>query len=58
LSNIIQLLGSKKYKNKYSEEYLNIITKFNSKPELFELANSPKIPDGSPIGSTACNLNN
>jgi len=58
LSNIIQLLESKKHKNKYSGEYLNIIAKFNSKPELFELANSPKIPDGSPIGSTECNLNN
>jgi len=58
LSNIIQLLESKKHKNKYSGEYLNIIAKFNSKPELFELANSPKIPDGSPIGSTKCNLNN
>ena len=58
LSNIIQLLTSKKHKNKYSGEYLNIIAKFNSKPELFVLANSPKIPDGSPIGSAMCNLNN
>ena len=58
LGDIIQILGSKKHKNKYSGEYLNIIRKFNSKPELFELADSPKIPDGSPIGSIVCNLIN
>ena len=58
LGDIIQILGSKKHKNKYSREYLNIIRKFNSKPELFELADSPKIPDGSPIGSIVCNLIN
>ena len=54
--NISQLLASKKNKNRYSMEYLNTIRKFNTKPELFELTSSPKIPDGSPIGSTLCNL--
>tara|TARA_B100001094_G_scaffold54357_1_gene49883 strand:+ start:19146 stop:21578 length:2433 start_codon:yes stop_codon:yes gene_type:complete len=52
LSRIIDLLESKKYKNKYKSEYLSIIQKFDSKPELFELTKSPKIPDGSPIGSS------
>ena len=56
IRNIAQLLASKKNKNRYSLEYLNIIRKFNTKPELFELTSSPKIPDGSPIGSTLCNL--
>ncbi|MDA9356806.1 zinc-dependent metalloprotease [Flavobacteriaceae bacterium] len=59
IGNIAELLSSKKYnKNKYKSEYLNTIRKFNSKPELFELNSSPKIPDGSPIGSTVCNLIN
>ena len=56
IRNIAQLLASKKNKNRYSSEYLNTIKKFNTKPELFELTSSPKIPDGSPIGSTLCNL--
>ena len=56
ITNITQLLASKKNKNRYSMEYLNTIRKFNTKPELFELTSSPKIPDGSPIGSTLCNL--
>jgi hypothetical protein len=41
--------------NKYKHEYLSIIKNFKIKPELFELIDSPKIPDGSPIGSL--NLN-
>ena len=55
LSRIIDLLESKKHKNKYKSEYLSMIRKFNSKPELFELIDSPKIPDGSPIGSSNFN---
>ena len=55
LSSIMDLLVSKKYMNKYKHEYLSIIKNFKIKPELFELIDSPKIPDGSPIGSS--NLN-
>ena len=51
----VLLLVSKKYMNKYKHEYLSIIKNFKIKPELFELIDSPKIPDGSPIGSS--NLN-
>ena len=58
IRNIATFLSSKKNKNIYSSEYLNNIRKFNTKPELFELISSPKIPDGSPIGSTHCNLTN
>ena len=56
IRNIATFLSSKKNKNIYSSEYLNTIRKFNTKPELFELISSPKIPDGSPIGSTHCNF--
>ena len=58
IRSIATFLSSKKNKNIYSSEYLRTINKFNSKPELFELKSSPKIPDGSPIGSTQCNLIN
>ena len=58
IRNIATFLSSKKNKNIYSSEYLRTINKFNTKPELFELKSSPKIPDGSPIGSTQCNLIN
>ena len=58
IKNIARFLSSKKNKNSYSLEYLNTIRKFNTKPEQFELIVSPKIPDGSPIGSTHCNLIN
>ena len=58
IRNIATFLSSKKNKNIYSSEYLNTIRKFNTKPELFELISSPKIPDGSPIGSIHCNITN
>jgi hypothetical protein len=58
IRSIVEFLSSKKNKNIYSSEYLRTINKFNLKPELFELKSSPKIPDGSPIGSTHCNLIN
>ena len=58
IKSITKFLSSKKNKNIYSSEYLRTINKFNTKPELFELKSSPKIPDGSPIGSTQCNLIN
>ena len=58
IRSIATFLSSKKNKNIYSSEYLRTINKFNIKPELFELKSSPKIPDGSPIGSTQCNLIN
>jgi hypothetical protein len=53
--NIKRFLSSKKNKNTYSSQYISTIKKFNTKPESFELKSSPKIPDGSPIGSTFCN---
>ncbi|MDB9782350.1 zinc-dependent metalloprotease [Winogradskyella sp.] len=37
-----------------SMQYSIMIKEFYEHPEKFELENSPKIPDGSPIGSNAC----
>ncbi|MBQ0740982.1 peptidase, partial [Aquimarina celericrescens] len=41
----------------YNAYYLNQINTFLEKPESFKvLPTSPKIPDGSPIGSFICNF--
>lgn len=39
----------------YASEYGRLIREFNEHPEKFKLENSPKIPDGSPIGNAVCN---
>jgi len=41
----------------YSNQYKRLIKRFNEEPEEFKLEVSPKIPDGSPIGSDICNYN-
>ncbi len=39
------------------EAYIEmLISKFNEHPEKFKLTSTPKIPDGSPIGSDYCNF--
>jgi Met-zincin/Domain of unknown function (DUF5117) len=38
----------------YSNEYKRLIKHFNEEPKEFKLESSPKIPDGSPIGSDIC----
>jgi Met-zincin/Domain of unknown function (DUF5117) len=38
----------------YSNQYKRLIKRFNEEPEEFKLESSPKIPDGSPIGSDVC----
>jgi hypothetical protein len=38
----------------YSIQYKRLIKHFNEEPEKFKLEASPKIPDGSPIGSDMC----
>ena len=38
-------------------QYGNMIKEFYEHPEKFKLEVSPKIPDGSPIGSNICNYN-
>ena len=44
----------KKYENKYASQYGRLISEFREHPEKFKLEESPKIPDGSPIGSFSC----
>lgn len=38
----------------YGNQYKRLIRRFNEEPEEFKLEVSPKIPDGSPIGSDIC----
>ena len=38
-------------------QYGIMIKAFYEHPEKFKLESSPKIPDGSPIGSDICNYN-
>lgn len=38
----------------YKKQYLSVIEEFEEHPEKFKLKKSPKIPDGSPIGSDIC----
>jgi len=40
----------------YEEGYIELINNFLANPKQFEKKNSPKIPDGSPIGSVSCNF--
>jgi hypothetical protein len=58
----ISLLSSdyiyrKKEELPYASEYSRLIREFHEHPEKFKLKKSPKIPDGSPIGSDVCNYN-
>ena len=57
INSISKLLYDKKNPVKYASQYAEMIRKFNQKPELFKLKSTPKIPDGSPIGTTICNFN-
>lgn len=50
-----RLSRSSSYGKVYIDEYLRTIERFNEYPEKFILKKSPKIPDGSPIGSDICN---
>ena len=40
----------------YEDGYINLIDNFLAHPEQFKKADSPKIPDGSPIGTVGCDL--
>ena len=40
----------------YKSQYKRLIKEFKTKPEKFKLKNSPKIPDGSPIGVDNCSF--
>ncbi len=55
INTISDYLSKSKNNKIYNKEYLNLINEFKNKPENFKLKKSPKIPDGSPIGSDRCN---
>jgi hypothetical protein len=60
LSEIAQKLRAKKVKNAtkaYQFYYVELLDQFKKYPEKFKVQPSPKIPDGSPIGSDACHYN-
>jgi len=44
-------------KTPYDMYYLDMIENFKKYPEKFKIETSPKIPDGSPIGTDACHYN-
>lgn len=55
------LLDIKESKSKFSDShsmyYISLIDQYLESPEKFKLQASPKIPDGSPIGSDICHYN-
>ena len=50
-------LAKKKISEAYVDQFQNMLFEYRLHPEKFKLESSPKIPDGSPIGSTVCNYN-
>ncbi|WP_299247660.1 zinc-dependent metalloprotease [uncultured Aquimarina sp.] len=59
LNKVRSLLSAEKRKNSntvYNDYYLKQIQDFMTKPEKFKIVSSPKIPDGSPIGSFRCDF--
>lgn len=55
INSISKLLYDKKKPVKYGSQYAKLISEFREHPEKFKVQASPKIPDGSPIGSDICN---
>ena len=55
INTISEYLLKSKHHKIYNKQYLEFIREFKNKPENFKLKESPKIPDGSPIGSGGCN---
>ena len=56
LKEISELVNSRRSKVPYASEYARLISEFREHPEKFKLESSPKIPDGSPIGSDTCSF--
>lgn len=57
LSDIVTSLNSDIFPEVYAMQYRLMIKEFFDSPEKFKVMPSPKIPDGSPIGSDLCNYN-
>jgi hypothetical protein len=54
LDKISELVNDRRSKIPYASQYARMINEFKEHPEKFKLENSPKIPDGSPIGTDSC----
>ena len=57
INSVSKLLYDEKNDVKYADQYAVMIDEFKKNPDKFKLQNSPKIPDGSPIGSDICTYN-
>tara|TARA_R110000868_G_scaffold332459_1_gene593504 strand:+ start:3862 stop:6273 length:2412 start_codon:yes stop_codon:yes gene_type:complete len=57
INSVSKLLFDKKNAVEYANQYAMMISEFKKNPDTFKLQNSPKIPDGSPIGSDICTYN-
>jgi hypothetical protein len=56
INSISRITVDKKNTFEYAVQYQKVIEEFNEHPEKFKLEPSPKVPDGSPIGSEVCNI--
>jgi len=54
INTISELVTDKNSTLKYANQYRLIIRQFKANPEKFKVLASPKIPDGSPIGTDMC----
>lgn len=54
---INSLLTDKRLSTPYSSHFEMMISEFKEHPEKFKIEKTPKIPDGSPIGSDICHYN-
>lgn len=57
LEDILKMIDERKSKVPYASQYRRIVNEFKEHPEKFKLQSSPKIPDGSPIGTDTCVYN-
>ncbi|MBO3117559.1 zinc-dependent metalloprotease [Winogradskyella sp. DF17] len=57
LSDIVKSIESTNLPEAYTIQYKLMIKEFFENQEKFKVIPSPKIPDGSPIGSDVCNYN-
>ena len=54
-NNAINSLITNRKSSPYNSHYEMMIKEFREHPEKFKIEATPKIPDGSPIGSDLCN---
>jgi hypothetical protein len=54
LDKVSELVNKRRTNILYASQYARMINEFKEHPEKFKLEDSPKIPDGSPIGTDLC----